>query len=289
MAITNLTNYKWVSNTDISITIEKTYNFNGAYYFNNNTQYGNLVGLQFIPFVAGEHPPFLKVVQEGGSKSTVYSGGWSGEAPLTIEITGGTDATNTELIAWLEANGTLEKMVEPITQLAPFLTNIANAIRTKKGTTEPINAQNFATEIASIETGGGSSTPSDYTYVEGDTLYITKSTASLPTPLIVEKNFADGEEMTIDGVVKYRFNFTESEWNNLLQNKAVLYVKMGNDTDGASSFIVFTKTYQVRNNTTDSYYYMLFTCLIDKNTVHTFSINNTDSACYGELVIDSGR
>ena len=41
-----------------------------------------------------------------------------------------------------------------ITQLAPFLTNIANAIRTKKGTTETINAQNFASEIESIESGG---------------------------------------------------------------------------------------------------------------------------------------
>ena len=41
------------------------------------------------------------------------------------------------------------------TQLKPFLTDIANAIRTKKGTTAQINAQNFASEIASIETGGG--------------------------------------------------------------------------------------------------------------------------------------
>lgn len=39
--------------------------------------------------------------------------------------------------------------------LTEFLTNIANAIRSKKGTTEPINAQDFATEIESIEVGGG--------------------------------------------------------------------------------------------------------------------------------------
>lgn len=43
-----------------------------------------------------------------------------------------------------------------ITQLAPFLTNIANAIRTKKGTSETINAQDFASEIESIETGSSS-------------------------------------------------------------------------------------------------------------------------------------
>ena len=34
-----------------------------------------------------------------------------------------------------------------MSKLSEFLTNIANAIRNLKGTTEPINAQNFATEI----------------------------------------------------------------------------------------------------------------------------------------------
>lgn len=37
--------------------------------------------------------------------------------------------------------------------LIQFLTGIANAIRTKKGTSASINAQNFAAEILSIETG----------------------------------------------------------------------------------------------------------------------------------------
>jgi hypothetical protein len=40
--------------------------------------------------------------------------------------------------------------------LGDFLTEIANAIRAKKGSSESINAQDFANEIASIE-GGGSS------------------------------------------------------------------------------------------------------------------------------------
>ena len=39
--------------------------------------------------------------------------------------------------------------------LSDFLTNIADAIRDKKGTSDPINAQDFASEIESIETGGG--------------------------------------------------------------------------------------------------------------------------------------
>lgn len=40
--------------------------------------------------------------------------------------------------------------------LKDFLTDVANAIRTKKGTTALINPQNFSSEIASIESGGGS-------------------------------------------------------------------------------------------------------------------------------------
>lgn len=38
--------------------------------------------------------------------------------------------------------------------LKDFLTDIANAIRSKKGTTDLINPQDFSAEIASIETGG---------------------------------------------------------------------------------------------------------------------------------------
>ena len=44
-------------------------------------------------------------------------------------------------------------MAENIVEL---LTDVADAIREKKGSTEPINAQNFAEEIRSIEGGGGS-------------------------------------------------------------------------------------------------------------------------------------
>lgn len=40
--------------------------------------------------------------------------------------------------------------------LTDFLTDVADAIRAKKGTTEKINPQEFSNEIASITTGGGS-------------------------------------------------------------------------------------------------------------------------------------
>lgn len=45
--------------------------------------------------------------------------------------------------------------------LADFLADIANAIRAKKGTSDAINAQDFASEIASIESGGGGASDTD--------------------------------------------------------------------------------------------------------------------------------
>ena len=39
--------------------------------------------------------------------------------------------------------------------LQDFLTDVANSIRTKTGTTDPINAQDFSDKILSIQTGGG--------------------------------------------------------------------------------------------------------------------------------------
>ena len=42
--------------------------------------------------------------------------------------------------------------------LSDFLTDVANSIRTKTGTTEQINAQDFSDKILSIQTGGSGST-----------------------------------------------------------------------------------------------------------------------------------
>lgn len=53
--------------------------------------------------------------------------------------------------------------------LKDFLTDVANAIREKKGTTDKINPQNFSAEIASIESGGGevvSKAPNDVNFFD---------------------------------------------------------------------------------------------------------------------------
>lgn len=102
MAVTDLTGTKWVFNdeiTDFSGTNSFAINF-----ISNNTNYTNIYrgtssfsysknGSNMVyVYDTGDEPPFVA--------------GWTDDAYKTIEITGGTDATNSELIAWLQANAT---------------------------------------------------------------------------------------------------------------------------------------------------------------------------------------
>lgn len=177
MAITNLIGYRWKPNSTVTITSAATYDIQGVVEGGGNTikptfetTNFELIRIYRLNEFSGEYEYFIALSLGGGyftsAQSTDYWGiAYSSSSyPTTLDIDyqdrnatilfkSGTDTTNTELISWLEANGTLEK--EPVLQLRPFLATIANAIRTKKGTTESINAQNFADEIESIESGSG--------------------------------------------------------------------------------------------------------------------------------------
>ena len=59
-----------------------------------------------------------------------------------------------------------------MSKLSEFLTNIANAIRNLKGTSEPINAQNFATEINSMKEALDDTNATPQDIVVGKTAYV---------------------------------------------------------------------------------------------------------------------
>ena len=82
--------------------------------------------------------------------------------------------------------------------LGDFLTDIANAIREKTGTRGSINAQDFASEIAGISTGGDTPTPDMPIIGDGKTYLYIKITGKgrMTVPLYFSQTVAYG--VTID-------------------------------------------------------------------------------------------
>lgn len=199
MAVTDLTNTKWKFNDSITAT-------SGYGQFNlltDKDDYTKVIGIGYKYNVA--NPSFIattnsvvfgKSLGTQGSEIIYFQNTTDGVnftssiEGQTIEITGGADATNTNLISWLESNATQVK--DAVVQIRPFLKGIADAIRTKKGTTDIINAQDFATEIASIETGGG---------LKGYNITITGSYTSFYLKILYGDgtNNSDSVQVTTDG------------------------------------------------------------------------------------------
>lgn len=119
MAITDLTGYTWVGNDNLLSTIGYADGYYSLIFTSNNISYSTLN-------ISVSEPP-----QRISYDSTRVWGGyssssWSNTAYKTIEITGGTDATNATLISWLEANGTLTAPVVTSGSMHIGTSNISN-------------------------------------------------------------------------------------------------------------------------------------------------------------------
>lgn len=105
MAITDLTNTKWVFNSGISFSVYGSFDINGSCFFDGQAL-TNFSTMHLNAGEPGEYPPSFVL-----DSNYIYISGWNGSFPFTLNITGGTDATNVNLISWLQANAT--QIIEP--------------------------------------------------------------------------------------------------------------------------------------------------------------------------------
>ena len=116
------------------------------YRLTNDTWYGP----RTIEVIDGDHITEPAVIEFFKSQATLLSGGpldgGSGDDGDSGDSgeTGGDSGSS---------GGSIN--IGPNAQLTEFLTEIADAIREKTGTSDPINPQDFATTIAEMQTGGG--------------------------------------------------------------------------------------------------------------------------------------
>ena len=107
MALTDLTGTTWVFNDEPNIESDlflyKNYQLS---FISNNKTFINILyyGADINSYLQYSDVESINVYAYNFDSG--YSIGWTDNAYKTISITGGTDATNTDLITWLEANAT---------------------------------------------------------------------------------------------------------------------------------------------------------------------------------------
>ena len=200
MPISDLTGCVWVSTTD-SLSETMTANYNNPYLINftyNNDTYDSMF----------EDAGYRLAFSKNNVAIFVYDwdeGFWLDTPPITLTFTGGTDATNSDLIEWLQDNGTLTAPIVANTyELTHTLTNVS------KGNTK-------------------------FT-ITADTGYVLPSTVSVSNGTLVSYDSATGEvvvsgdnavisaECVASAPSGYQVTFTASgSWHNSAQGGVHIY------------------------------------------------------------------
>lgn len=149
MSVTDLTGTTWIINSETttpSSTIWKSINFtsNDASW-NAIVIYDDMDNEQVIAYRNDEDFPTL-----------VYEWGWSNEAYRTINISGGTDATDSTLIAWLENNA--EQQIVTTPDISIFYNNAEIATMSDSGTKTLKTSGKYCTDDITVtytKSGGG--------------------------------------------------------------------------------------------------------------------------------------
>ena len=172
MSITNLTNTVWEftslpSYSSTLSTLQKNINF-----ISNGTNYTKIMAIT-------EQYDDVRLNYYSSSWTQVFNGynstPWVNNNYKTINITGGTDVTDSSLISFLETYAT-NRSQEYITNNSE-ISSIADAIRTKGGTSASLTyPTGFVTAIQNIPTGGTPTLQSKTVTPSGSTISVTADT-----------------------------------------------------------------------------------------------------------------
>lgn len=150
MAITDLTGTTWEFSGSPYIDTSIEYSITGScwFYENQGNYNGVITGIYLFYFEVGRPPepaPMIEVIDDVGTHHNLCAGAWGGNLPFTLQITGGTDATNSGLISWLEANATQVVSTPQVT--ITYNGNTIQTITTDSTVTLPTNGKVMATDI----------------------------------------------------------------------------------------------------------------------------------------------
>ena len=177
MAVTDLTNTKWrfgeYINSNYTNTFNYSINFN-LYIASNNTDNDRSMTNFILTSITGNYNVFdYQVNGQSGfyygynNRPRIKSNYRDGFEYLEITILGGADATNTNLIAWLEANATqiIDEPTEPTDSPTAVITYNGKTTEVAAGKTATLacNGKKAITAIAVKFTGAGTITYKGYT------------------------------------------------------------------------------------------------------------------------------